>query len=671
MPPAGTPSGAMNATTTKTAAMTAKLELRRLGPEGLAGASLLALGAGMLGLVLAGGTAASWAPLAAAGLGLSAGLAGLAGLWRRSGASSQPLPAPQTLESTTEAIAALLRSLTEEMLRLKRDGAEVTRTLSRAGEAGGRMAEAAATATARLEESAESSAIAARALALLPGLADAQAHRIEQMSTRAEQALSLFPQGIAARLDRLPQDVTVALAAPLDASINAAEARLAARMVPHPAEDEATATRMAGVAQRLERTGTAMVSLGEILPQRLEQVAAALEARLDAAMPPLLERLEALAGPLEQAGATLQSDLSGLAVQAEAIGTATAALRALAEAAPDAAAADSLRTEIARLEAVAEQVAAAGEAVATQMTAQVGAATAALGLQADRIGESLPTLDTRLAEMAIRIDDATEALRQEASSLGLVAPALESQTQITTASIGAATAALQQEATRLETLGLAAEAHLQTLDTAQPLLETAMQRLAVSTGALDEAGQRLRPATEALAQLAGHLPQTCAALERASEAPARAAERLASAAEALEQIARQANQPIPAPEPVPEPAPEPVPEPVLDLAPAAQSVASSILGSLAATEEPAIVATLLRLDGIGNDVEALLRGTEGLVEGTDAPAMSHRLAQRAPELLETLDQTIRGLQSVATAIAVAADRGLMEDRGAPRRGSTG
>ncbi|MGK7867664.1 hypothetical protein [Falsiroseomonas sp. E2-1-a20] len=649
-----------------------KLESGRLGPEGLAAACLLALGAGMLGVAQEGGAAAGWAPLAAAGLGLAAGLAGLAGLWRRNRAPPQPLPAPPMPDGSTEAIAALLRTLTAEMLRLKRDGAEVTRTLSRAGEAGGRMAEAAATATSRLEESAESSAIAARALALLPGLADAQAHRIEQMSARAERALSVFPEGMAARLDRLPQEVTVALAAPLDASINAAEARLAARLAPHPAEDQATTTRLAGVAQRLERAGTAMVGLGEILPQRLDQVAATLESRLDAAMPPLLARLEALARPLEQASTTLLADLSSLAAQAEAIGTAAATMRMQAEAAPDTAAADSLRAGIARLDATAAQLAAAGEAVTTQMAAQIGVATAALGLQADRIGDSLPSLDTRLAESAVRIDEATEALRQEASSLGLMAPALESQAQIATAGIGAATAALHQEATRLETLGRSAEAHLRTLDAAQPLLEAAMQGLAVSTGALDDVGQRLRPATEALAHLAGQLPQTCAALERASEAPARAADRLASAAQALEKVARQPTEPEPAAllAPLRAGAPEPVVEPA-PATPLARSIASSILGSLATKEEPAIVATLLRLDGIGNDVEALLRGTEGMVAGTDAPAMSHRLAQHAPELLETLDQTIRSLQSVATAIAVAADRGLLENRGATRHGMTG
>ena len=87
------------------------------------------------------------------------------------------------------------------------------------------------------------------------------------------------------------------------------------------------------------------------------------------------------------------------------------------------------------------------------------------------------------------------------------------------------------------------------------------------------------------------------------------------------------------------------------------SVAASIMGRLAAQEEPAIAAALLRLDGIGSEVASLLRDTETLVDAGQA-ALSRPAAKRAPELLESLDETIRGLQSISTAIAIAADRRL-------------
>ena len=73
-----------------------------------------------------------------------------------------------------------------------------------------------------------------------------------------------------------------------------------------------------------------------------------------------------------------------------------------------------------------------------------------------------------------------------------------------------------------------------------------------------------------------------------------------------------------------------------------RSVSARILGQLDAEAEPAVTATLLRLDGVETEVEQLLRRAETLVEGPGGAApVSPGLARHAPELLEGLDATIR------------------------------
>jgi len=74
--------------------------------------------------------------------------------------------------------------------------------------------------------------------------------------------------------------------------------------------------------------------------------------------------------------------------------------------------------------------------------------------------------------------------------------------------------------------------------------------------------------------------------------------------------------------------------------------------------------TLTRLDGIGSQVAVLLREAERLVDQSGGTRISGSVARRAPEVLESLNETIRGLQSISTAIAVAADRDLGHERAA-------
>lgn len=100
------------------------------------------------------------------------------------------------------------------------------------------------------------------------------------------------------------------------------------------------------------------------------------------------------------------------------------------------------------------------------------------------------------------------------------------------------------------------------------------------------------------------------------------------------------------------------------------SVAARLLRQLdPATATPAVTETLCRLDGVETEVARLLREAE-LIAGGPEPAASlpRDMVERTPELLESLDATIRRLQSVATAIAMASDgsrRPAASDRALP------
>jgi len=95
-----------------------------------------------------------------------------------------------------------------------------------------------------------------------------------------------------------------------------------------------------------------------------------------------------------------------------------------------------------------------------------------------------------------------------------------------------------------------------------------------------------------------------------------------------------------------------------------RKVCNPILGQLAEHEEPIMAETLTRLDGIGSQVAILLREAERLVDQSGGRRISGSVARRAPEVLESLNETIRGLQSISTAIAVVADRDLGQVRAA-------
>jgi hypothetical protein len=69
------------------------------------------------------------------------------------------------------------------------------------------------------------------------------------------------------------------------------------------------------------------------------------------------------------------------------------------------------------------------------------------------------------------------------------------------------------------------------------------------------------------------------------------------------------------------------------------------------------------LGGVETEVERLLRQAERIADPAGEDGFPRPVAERTPELLESLEATIRRLQSVATAFAMAGDRSL----GAARR----
>ena len=510
-----------------------------IGLATLAGGALL-----LAGLVLD----LAWPVAAAAGAGLVAGLLG----WL-----ARPAPAsvpPAAIRTGMADMAPLLRELAEEMVRLKRDSAEASRGMAEARASGARMVQAASTTIARLDESAETSAIAARALAMLPGIADQHAQRIELMAARAEQALALVPESLA-----------------VPPAFEAALQRLEGIALPDTAA-------LRDAVDRLDRLpGEIGQAMHGSLAEAHDAAAALLDQvslRIEAARPdPLLamglmeatERLDALAPPMERASEA-------------AIATNTRAEAALereeARAARLEAALEREDVRTARLEAALERLEAAEHA---------GEA---------RLDAALDRLPPGMADTLARLEQAVAERQSD--------PSLSEQ--------------LQAECDRLAS-------QVQDAVGGLPAIAAALQGLLAP---MDAAATALPPMTEAA--------------QRATEVLLRAAQ----ANIALAARAREAAQPAPeatgnaiaAPPPPDESATMTVPQDAAD-----------VLTADAAVDEPKDTAE-------PDDKPLPAPPTQEPATGP-APAPP---PPRSPLVLEHLDETIRGLQSLSNAIAAAADR---------------
>ena len=513
-----------------------------LGVVGMA-TLVLALGAAALLAATAAGTLdQGWEPMVAAAGGIVAGLLGCLGLLRRPAThASHPARPP---DATTNSIAALLRNMAEEMVRLKRDGAETSRSLADARQASVRVIDAAGSAIARLDESAQSSAIAARALSMLPGIADTQARRIELMAERAEDALAILP-GATARAGVTQQALREEVLAALRDGL--------AQHQPEP---------IAGLEEALARLdglpGDVSVAMNASLAERQSIEAAALEgaiAQLEAARPdPMLaqglaeatDRLDGLAGQFERGLAAASAEASPPPNPAEVAEQLHAIL------------APSLG------EALSRRLMALAEAVSNKNAA---------GAEAQA---GLAELDARLMTLSATLPEAVQ---------GGVTAAWAASAERFEGRFNAFMAEIPQS------LLAGCEARIASLadrlDSAAAIFPDAAKGLQSHLAALEMLGPLLNGVTERLAETADALAR--AAGEAAAIGTAAAAPR---------------NQALPDAAPMP-----------------------------TAPEQP-------------------------------SPGQKGSVATQAPELLNSLNETIRGLQSISTAIAVAAGRDQGQDRAA-------
>ncbi len=783
-------------------------KLSRLGLSGALAATLATTAGALLGTSALGALPQAWVPQVAAALGIAAGLAGGLGLWRRAEppAMAPARPAAILPPDTMENIAALLRSMAEEMVRLKRDGAEASRSMAEARHAGRSMVEAAGIAIARLDESAESSAIAARALSMLPGIADSHAQRIELMAARAEQALALVPDAMAtgngatappadmlqaireamaellplsqpgfpaealesalSRLEALPGEIASAAQPPDNLALEAAVARLdalpgeiGAALAQQPALEfpglEAAIGRLEaarpdpmlalGVMEATERLEAMANQITQALGQRQAGESApaldpsALAETLRAALAPGLaelmgRRFTALSNAAQPAMTALVERMEG----------ATTRLEAAPEAIAQALDIGLVRCETAadRLEAVPEHFAQAMdgrlhrwdgtttglETIAQTLEVGLGRCEAAADLfeaLPERFGQAMDERLDRWDGTRTGLEAITQTLGNGLGRCEAAAGRLEALPRQLSQAMDGRLERWDGAAARLEAvptnLTQAVDRQLAHWDSAAGRLDgmpaaiaeeidshltrwsgdmaSLPASLGVAAGRIEAAGASLQDGLAALAAQAGtwpgiidaHLAPLAAAITGAAAGTAEGlaahlgaletlgpvldgvterlidtANALAATGQSLPPMADAAQRAMdalvlgaqsrtaPAAEPVRHPAPRAIAAP-------GASVAASILGRLATQEEPAIAATLMRLDGIGTEVASLLRETETLV-GPGHATLSRPVAKRAPELLESLNETIRGLQSISTAIAVAADRRLEHAR---------
>lgn len=548
---------------------------------------------------------------------------GLSWALRVSSAAPAPVAVPAAGEETAAQMSAAVRAVASEIALLKRQGTEMRRSFSEAVEAGHRMATAAETAGLWFDDTARRSTEAAAALGQLQAMAAAQATSLGTLTDHAGQALTLLGtsapskawlEAVMARAPDLPEQ--------LDAMLERMTEGMTERMATQAAALETAGGRLQAMTAELPEqvaSLSAVVQQFDVVAALPERFEAAL-VRVDAQATGLAAQIETLAAVPERfEEAWLRSEgqataLSAAATQLEAVAGLPERLGA-ALARTDGQLAD-LTTATVQLEALPARV----EAAIAEAGAEVATQMEAMRSLPGRIEAALEQGEVQVAALA----GVPERLDAALAQFGLLDRSID-RLAGSEARLQAATAALEGTTLRLgETLPQVVAERLEGI--AVPLHR--------AVAGLTEAGEALGPMAAGMAGLVQQLPRLEAAIDRAAEAPRQTAEQLAAVTGAIEAMLRQAR-----------------PSP-------GRSVSARILGQLDAEAEPAVTATLLRLDGVETEVEQLLRRAEHLVEGPGGLApVSPGLARHAPELLEGLDATIRQLQSVATAIAVAADRG--------------
>jgi hypothetical protein len=368
-----------------------------------------------------------------------------------------------------------------------------------------------------------------------------------------------------------------------------------------PALLESAAVAVAEGARGLDAAGHRVAAAGQAVADQLAAQA---------------DRGEAAARTLPDLAAEVGSAVANLQVE-------TAVLSSIARQiqSAGAAAAETVLDASARAEVSAASLDTAGRvigAVADDAAARIAELT-----DAARFNPLLPHLD-RLEQTGERLHALVAALPDEPASSGVL-------TALTGVSADIAASAGRMEAVFA---GLPDLTHR--LASAEPTLD----RLGVLSLRLERAADALtaEPAPDAsvaalaalsadIAEQVGRVEAALAGHDRAASAMAGSMERVREAAEAAAAVLTARAEP------------------------------SGL--SLAAENVPNVLAaTLTGLDGVAGQTETLLRQTEALAEAVmrgRVPDLSVLLADRTPVLLAGVESTMRRLNSVATALALAND----------------
>jgi hypothetical protein len=335
------------------------------------------------------------------------------------------------------------------------------------------------------------------------------------------------------------------------------------------------------------------------------------------------------------------------------------------------------------LDAAAQRVASTGEAVAERLTAATSSQPA---------GKSDPSLHL-LPEISAAITAASAGLAHQASVLNAAAQDITSQLAAARPDQGApATEALAAAALR-------AHATADELERAGRVVAQAAEDVSVQISRLAGIAAHAETQAAVLPGIAAHIAETTSRLRAAAEERGRAGQPQIDRLDALGVRLESLIAAVPSPA-----AHETALTPVLHtlaglssdigaavrrveaalsrhdgtgeaIAAAMANVQTTMAAVMEAASERApsggargitpIAATLQHLGAVSRETELLLRQTESLAEAVvagRAPDLSGQLADRAPALLGELEATIRRLQSVATAVALASDGPPLAER---------
>lgn len=595
-------------------------------------------------------------PLAALGMGALGLLGLLLALRRRPPAEAGPPAWSETLREEVQAALVSARQAQEE----------VARATARAGDQQDRLAHRVRLLSERLE-TLPSGGADPRLTPLLDRVETLGA-TLGQLAGRAEAALEREAQG----LERLEVAVDNLHAAPAASSNPAPFAALLPAFENAAAECRATAPLLGELASLAQQamtrvTDEAVVRIGvaaervstagqDALSEAQSALAAAAErmSALTPAEPPALplERLEALAARLEE-GAAATQPLAGLPAEVARVAALAAEMDRVAQGLGSVIPVADLAAQVDRVTAAAIHVQSAAERLESglpvlELTTQIARMDAAAGAVEQAAGK-IP-----VTEMAGQLDRLTTVLAAQLSQVtGGVAAMEQGARQLVHA---LPLAALDAQVARVEAVAAALEEGAQHLGEALPLdsLATHVTRLE----ALVEGGARLGETAQELAGAAAAVREAGAALETSARAMPDARAALGPVISEI-QAALAARAEPPAPRRAPS-----LPEP-------RGSIAASLVAELTPRHAP-LSGALRRVGQVEAEVAELLGEAENLAEQAvqrPGEAWPAPVSGRVGEVLGSIQSTIERLQTVATALALAADAPGQEPRENEARGA--